>query len=1249
MLRIQKKSDHSFNRHKMHDELHGKGDGIQYIDEDLSASYADLTGSPGSDAEIKKVDYPFNRYKMHDELNGKGDGIQYIDEDLSGSYTDLTGSNSAREAPGTKEDESIEKPSLKSMVNYWNFSSHHARRHPIGDEDGDDDDGSEDGLHSEDAGEDAKQKEVVESNDWKKSAANNDFVGTLAWLKSRGIELNKVKPTYASTDEGENDGLNQEEPPDGVPATERSTDGNESDEDGETDKANLPTKTDMAETLRWLESRGYSRAKKHSSKAEGQPSPSEKGSLEEHSEFSESEIVEMTERKSGPSPAEVTRALKWLDSKEEEDRGSDTERGTEDNKNDQSRRERSGRSVAEDENKPKNKDDFRHILYSLSWLKQHGFDLDRKPGSTPTAPDVLEALTSIDAKPESGETSTASHAKETSGEEKKKKDDISQTLAWLSQRGLKLPSQSKKKSKEKTGKTESPGSKTAKSKTAVHFTAEPNLELLQRKENKKDEISSSFESPRKMKARVTITKEPNGGKQSPKAKEGQTSSALQWLQFKKGINVEDLPKPAKPPKSPRRTGKAKLSSVSPIDDISLHDAEAAIKSGLGRKEGTSAPASKDMEQALSWLKLRESRRRAQTVAPTSASSSTPKESRYDSPSSQKKPQVRVTKPKSSSDKRVVEEKEAVVTAETDSGTKPEKRLGKGEKKSAKKAGRATEANELDKGKKTKSRSKSGRSSSREKKKKGKDDKDKVKEAKPSKSDMSQALMFLQRRAVTVKPKEEEEEDVTFKPIAHSFAVSPKKKNKEAFKPAGQTFVSPRVKKKPLLQEDNEKGVAEASKKLEEEAPVTEKTAAEEAAKKKTDAKAAAKKKTGESKVTAKKKGEEEAAAKKKAEGKAEAKATKKKKKAGKEVADVNVQAEEDAPTQQEAEEDALAKKQEDEAMAKKRAVEAEKPLTPEEASYQDALKFLSNEPLDNIEDAPYFKKLDFMLPKRGSQSKEARAKEMVKALKWMKKQGLASSKASPSEETKAAAPSSSAGSESEGDNSSQELEAKTADVISKGDVRKGSQEIDKKGSQETDYKNCIAWLMSEEDRSSVPDASYFKKLDSMLKKKPGQSTEDRARDMVKALAWVKKSSAKKDAEDGTSNTKETKEEKKMPSKSPRTKPKPKVATKNKKEEMKVPEGKERKEAPEDQKKNEPAQDLTKDPERPPPEPLTEDEQKALNFLKAKLEGKQMSVENAATYKRLDNMMPSKKGQDPEQRAREMVKMLAWLKKRGKAP
>jgi hypothetical protein len=681
------------------------------------------------------------------------------------------------------------------------------------------------------------------------------------------------------------------------------------------------------------------------------------------------------------------------------------------------------------------------------------------------------------------------------------------------------------------------------------------------------------------------------------------SSALQWLQFKKGITIDDKPKSSRDHtpesnckgkemvltkedqsmkvKSGRKT---KRNSVSPVE-ISVGQAQETIENvfklsnhpkgyGEGNNEN-SAPSSKDMEQALSWLKLRESRRQAQAAAVTFMPPTVTHLCEEPKASSDKA-QVRVRKPKSTVDDtfgtKQVDDTDSEQPTSSLSVSNHEIKIssGQGKKKSQSfgytPATVETESTYI------------ARSNSKETKKKVKEDKST--DNKPSKSDMTKALMFLQqrRRAPAIS---------RIAPVA----------KKEVAKPT-----SPSKRKKQTKQAEMEKSNLNSNH------------AGVEASKLKED-----------------NAGEKE-------------------------------------------------------------------PRTKEERDYYNALNFLCGNAIDAQEDEPYFEKLDSILPLRSAQSKEARAREMAKALKWIKKQGVTISGTKPAS-TKPA-----------------QTEAKSIKDTSQ---HRSSDKEDTLGSTPSEeYRNCVKWLTSS-DRDSIPDANHFKKLDSMLPKKTGQNPSDRARDMVKALEWVKKSAAKKNG--NTSQPGETtpknnsRKSSKSPgrrmskspgqrpdSKSPRTKAKPLLTVrkgKGKRTSASAPPStslsmddadaqnalrwlkKENRDKLDDatnfkkldsmlpkkagQTLEQRAVEMSKalklirkrdkgsgmkpplDP-NPAPSAFNDDEKKAYLFLMAKITGKDhMSMEDADVFKRVDNMMPSKEGQAPEDRAKEMVKMMTWLKKKGK--
>jgi hypothetical protein len=60
----------------------------------------------------------------------------------------------------------------------------------------------------------------------------------------------------------------------------------------------------------------------------------------------------------------------------------------------------------------------------------------------------------------------------------------------------------------------------------------------------------------------------------------------------------------------------------------------------------------------------------------------------------------------------------------------------------------------------------------------------------------------------------------------------------------------------------------------------------------------------------------------------------------------------------------------------------------DDPDFMSALRWLTCKKANRMDDIDYFKKLDSILPVKEGQSMEARAKEMVRAMKWVKQKGL---------------------------------------------------------------------------------------------------------------------------------------------------------------------------------------------------------------------------------------------------------------------
>jgi hypothetical protein len=155
--------------------------------------------------------------------------------------------------------------------------------------------------------------------------------------------------------------------------------------------------------------------------------------------------------------------------------------------------------------------------------------------------------------------------------------------------------------------------------------------------------------------------------------------------------------------------------------------------------------------------------------------------------------------------------------------------------------------------------------------------------------------------------------------------------------------------------------------------------------------------------------------------------------------------------------------------------------------------------------------------------------------------------------------------------------------------------------EERDLNNAMVWLQNKDDEG-IEDADYFKKLDSMLPQKPGQTQETRALEIVKALHWVRKTNGKKEE-----------------------KPLDVQATKKKQEKEKV------------------AKKLGKPGTSAATVMLDKDTENALKWLDG---GNKDDVEDSIHFKKLDKMLPKKADQTSEERAVKMAKALKLLRKKG---
>jgi hypothetical protein len=909
--------------HRRHDNNRGKGDSVEYFDDisdTISTQMKDHIDNPCVTPEHenlaeKVVD---NFLSVGDVKQSRDVAFQLPNGDMGEGEGD-TDANADADADAT----SSGKPSMKSMLTYWHVSSHYAPAtvglenkvktdnlvnmvpntpyHPAS--------GSKIPLEP-------TEKETIK--DWRGSPANNELLGTLAWLKNQGLKLDSLgKPDTISYDSVmHNQKEFQAELFDEAISTSTNTNGLLNNT-----VSSVPTKTDMAETLQWLQANGY-QPRSRSGKAnisekvtatlESQPAESESGSIEKSRP---EPVPDILKRETPPSASEIAKSLKWLDKKralkscedevEHDDVHSTSEAGTE----------------------PDNKmnSDFDNILFSLSWLKSNGFALGKDSTSghgrdaevddlgCPTLQEVESAIESIDGI--SFETTKQSEFKNegtTSVE-----NDMKRTLEWLSKRGMRLPSSATSRNTS----NESPDAVTAESVVAKEALADD------------PEVDWAISKPRSASSLdgAVSDGEAKLGRRTPETNKTQEmSTALQWLQSR-GIKLEKRSSVNKSIKSPKMSDppsvKEAESAIDSLSNVTKGNERKSIEPGEESNRGV--PSAKEVEQAVSWLKLRESARRMATKADVEST---------------KPERTTRTKPSDS------------VVPRKDQPIYDGKQVDYGLKESV---------NETDHQRNSQAISGSRDRTGTHSRSSDKPRKNGAAAAKPTKNEMEKALSFLQHQVT----------------------------NRNA----------------------NRNPVNNAGKELHIKPKATPKT----------------------------------------------------------------MQSTELATSQ------------------RVEPPRKEKRKTQEERDYTNALKWLSNQEVDAPEDIPYFKKLDSMLPIKRSQTKESRAQEIAKALKWVKKQGIVLSGkrqvANPTSDSTTTPGPPAIGGQAKPD---------------KGSATKDSKFNKQAGDK--DYQNCMKWLTTK-DRESVEDANYFNKLDSMLPIVPGQTNDERARDMVRALKWVKKTSARKGA------------------------------------------------------------------------------------------------------------------------------------------
>ena len=326
---------------------------------------------------------------------------------------------------------------------------------------------------------------------------------------------------------------------------------------------------------------------------------------------------------------------------------------------------------------------------------------------------------------------------------------------------------------------------------------------------------------------------------------------------------------------------------------------------------------------------------------------------------------------------------------------------------------------------------------------------------------------------------------------------------------------------------------------------------------------------------------------------------------------------------------------------------------------EDALNWLRNmsDGVDEETDpSGKFKKLDAMLPKKAGQSPEDRAREMENALNWMRNQGL------------------------EADFSDEE--AVGFDKVDGVSTSRRTPEQRVK-----DMEDALNWLRNKgQDDENFDPKGVFRQLDSTLPKKANQTPNDRAKEIAKALDWMRNKGLHTDADDdessfdkvGATDISRCTPEQKAKDLEKILNWMRKGKGKGKKKEDKYdPTGEFRKldgllpkkksQTPEDRAREiEGALDWlrtqgtglvedeyipslgkvgTVDISRRTPEARAKDLEDALNWIRNKGNDDD-SNDPTGDFRKLDSMLPKKRGQTPEERAREIEEALDWLRSKG---
>ena len=149
-----------------------------------------------------------------------------------------------------------------------------------------------------------------------------------------------------------------------------------------------------------------------------------------------------------------------------------------------------------------------------------------------------------------------------------------------------------------------------------------------------------------------------------------------------------------------------------------------------------------------------------------------------------------------------------------------------------------------------------------------------------------------------------------------------------------------------------------------------------------------------------------------------------------------------------------------------------------------------------------------------------------------------------------------------------------------------------------DLEDALNWMRNKgtDDESNDP-TGQFRKIDSMLPKRPGQTPEERAREIEGALDWMRNNGVSPDSVDSIPGF-------------------DKIGS--------VPTS------------------------RRTPEQRAKDLEDALNWMRNKGDNDDVP-DPTGEFRKLDQMLPKKKGQTPEERAREIESALDWIRNGGISP